>query len=310
MGQDEGKRVYGIIDPRGAPQNQVESVSLSSDRVEQAAIPVVVLPGQMIADDLGRQPAPAATGEPVSAHASLESAQGSGPAPGLQVEAPPAPRKKTGRLVAASILLALIVLGVIAGAAYWITTSFNKLDEDILAAKTQVDNMQGELSEAKNGITILENNLSQNKIDYTTLEGDYNSTEDQHNSLSTDYTVLQSQNEQHETDLSTAKEMGITLGYDLKRVNDSNQTFTSKLERGQKYAKVLNAFMKWTFGPKLSGEEVFLLMFEWSTLINETDDSTLEQYYDDFIQSSQSAMRKNYNQLITYLIEKCIQIWQ
>ena len=142
------------------------------------------------------------------------------------------------------------------------------------------------------------------------MRGDYKSTEEQHSSLSTDYTTLQSQNEQHQDELSTAKELGITLGYDLKKAQDNNQTVTSKMAQGYKYAELLNAFLKVSFGSRLSDAEFSQAMAEWRRLVNAADDSIIEKYYDDFIYASKTEMRSNYEIMIAYLIDKCVQSWQ
>jgi hypothetical protein len=310
MGQDEGKRIYGVVDPSDTPRGQGEGGSPVGTGGADAAIPPVTIPGQMIVDDISRSPAPLISSAADGQQLPPESPQGCGFPPTIAGEEGKSPGNKSCWLIAAGLLLGFFTLLIIAGAAYWATTSFKKLDADISNAKEQVASLQGELAEAKNGITILEGNLAQKKIDYTSLQGNYKSTEEQHSSLSTDYTSLQSQNEQHQDELSTAKELGITLGYDLKKVQDSNQTTTSKLAQGYKYAELLNAFLKVSFGRRLSDAEFSQAMAGWRRLVNAADDSTLEQYYDDFISASKTKIRSNYEILIAYLINKCVQYWQ
>lgn len=307
MEEDEEKRVYGIVDPRDGLHGQGASSGVGE---AGGGIPTVVLPGQLIADDLGKQPAGPVSSEPViPPPAGAGFVGGQPPAP--VVEGPKAPRKNIGCIIAASIAGGLAVLAIVAGAAYFLVTSFNKLEADISAARNQVVGLQGELSTAQGEITTLESQLSGQKSDYAALQTDHSAAEGQFTELDSNYSSLKTQNEQHQKDLDTAKALEASLGTDLSQAEASNEGVSSKLTRGQKYAAALHAFLKITYGPRLSNTEFGVVMAEWRRLVNDTDDSTLTQYFDDFLEAAgDSSGRQKYHELITYLIDQILEAWQ
>jgi outer membrane murein-binding lipoprotein Lpp len=160
--------------------------------------------------------------------------------------------------------------------------SKNKYDQ----VTSELNNAQGQIQTLMQDNDTLKNNYAQSRSDYDTLKSDYDTLKNNYDSLKGDYETLQSDYDSTKTDLEATQASLENTKTNLK----DTLTDISALEEKTAKAKAKVEVLKSMFLPSLSGEyanyseaEYLIWFLEWRTVIEATNDSSLQEKFDNLV---------------------------